>query len=252
MTPLFSIITVCFNSEKTIERTLKSMLAQTEQDYEYLIIDGASTDSTLEIVKKYEPQFNGRLKWYSEKDNGIYDAMNKGISKASGTLIGIVNSDDYYENDALENMKKAFSELPEDKRKYVILYGMQRRLREGKEIQIEFINDRILGEAMICHPTCFVSRDVYGDFGSYDTNYRSAADLDFLLRIKKKTDTVFVPVYSIITNFELGGMSSTSRGAKEAARVRNKYGVYSRLRMHYVIAQSNIISIVHNLKRIGK
>ncbi len=249
--PLFSIITVCYNSEKTIERTLKHMLAQTEGDYEYLIIDGASTDGTAKIVKRYEPEFGGRLQFYSEKDNGIYDAMNKGIKKAKGTLVGIVNSDDFYETDALSNMKKRYEELSDDQKKHVILYGMQRRLRDGQEIEIEFVNDRILGEGMICHPTCFVSRSVYEDYGVYDTTYKSAADLDFLLRIKKNTDTVFAPVYSIISNFELGGMSASSRGAIEAARVRYKYGVYSRLRMNYVIWQSRLIEVVHNLKRRG-
>ncbi len=247
---LFTIITVSYNSEKTIEKTLQSVLNQTEQDYEYLIIDGASSDSTLEIVKKYEPLFEGKLKIFSEKDEGIYDAMNKGIRKAQGTLIGMVNSDDYYEKDALENMKRAYLSLSESERKYVILYGMQRRLRDGLEIEIEFINDRILGESMICHPTCFVSKAVYDEYGTYDTNYKSAADLDFLLRIKRKTDTVFVPVYNIISNFNLGGMSSSARGAKEAARIRYKYGVYSRLRMNYVIMQSNLIAFVHNLKRV--
>lgn len=250
--PLFTVITVCYNSERTIERTLQSVLNQTEQDYEYLIIDGASTDDTLDIVRRYEPQFGGKLHIYSEKDNGIYDAMNKGIAKASGELIGLVNSDDYYELDALENMKKAFLGLTSsnEAHDHVIFYGMQRRLRNSEEIEIEFVNHRILGEGMICHPTCFVSRAVYNDFGAYDTNYRSAADLDFLLRIKNTTDTKFVPVYHIISNFELGGMSASGRGAREAARVRCKYGVYSKTRMNYVIFQSRIIDFVHWVKRL--
>lgn len=258
--PLFTVITVCYNSEKTIERTLKSVLNQTEQDYEYLIIDGASTDGTLDIVRRYEPEFGDKLHIFSEKDNGIYDAMNKGIAKAAGELIGLVNSDDYYELDALENMKKAYLENVEckgndtsqdvDLKHHVILYGMQRRLRGGEEIEIEFINHRILGESMICHPTCFVSRDVYRDFGVYDTGYKSAADLDFLLRIKRTTDTAFIPVYHIISNFELGGMSASGRGAREAARVRYKYGVYSKARMNYVIFQSRIIDFVHWVKRL--
>ena len=106
---LFTIITVCFNSEMTIERTIQSVLNQTCQDYEYIIIDGASTDGTMDIVRKYEPLFQGRMRWISEKDQGIYDAMNKGIGVASGELIGIVNSDDYYEPDALEIMKNLYT-----------------------------------------------------------------------------------------------------------------------------------------------
>ncbi len=249
MKPFFSIITVCYNSEKTIERTLKSILDQSVDDYEYLIIDGASTDTTLDIVKKYEPMFGGRLKLFSEKDEGIYDAMNKGIARAEGTLIGMVNSDDYYEPDALENMQKKFKQLPEADKKHAVLYGMQRRLRDGQEIEIEFVNDRILGEGMICHPTCFITKALYSDFGAYDTHYKSAADLDFLVKLKKTTDTHFEPVYNIISNFELGGMSASGRGAREAAKVRYKYGVYSKARMYYVILQSRIIDFVHFLKR---
>ena len=86
----FSIITISFNSEKTIERTIKSVLTQTYSDFEYIIVDGASKDGTLDIVKKFEPFFEGRMKWKSEPDKGIYDAMNKGIRMATGDIIGIV------------------------------------------------------------------------------------------------------------------------------------------------------------------
>ena len=91
----FSIITISFNSGKTIERTLCSVLNQTYYDYEYIIVDGGSKDETLDIIKRYEPMFEGRLKWKSEPDKGIYDAMNKGIMRSSGDIIGIVNSDDW-------------------------------------------------------------------------------------------------------------------------------------------------------------
>ena len=102
---------------------------------------------------------------------------------------------------------------------------------------------------MISHPSCFVSASVYRDFGMYDTRYKSAADLDFLLRIKKQTDTQFVPVYKIITNFMQGGMSSSGIGMREAARIRHKYGVYSGGRCRYVIMQSYMIDFVHWIKK---
>ena len=100
----FTIITPCFNSEKTIEKTLQSVLNQTYQNFEYIIIDGGSTDDTLSIIESYKEKFAEKLTVVSEKDNGIYDAMNKGIQLAKGELVGIVNSDDFYETDALENI----------------------------------------------------------------------------------------------------------------------------------------------------
>ena len=99
-----SVITPCFNSEKTIRKTLDSVLNQTYNNYEYIIVDGKSTDGTLKIIEEYKTKFGEKLKFISEKDTGIYDAMNKGIAMASGDIIGIVNSDDFYCLDALENM----------------------------------------------------------------------------------------------------------------------------------------------------
>ena len=100
---LISVVTVCFNSERTISRTIESVLNQSYPIYEYLIVDGRSSDKTMDIVKEFEPLFNGKMKVISEADNGIYDAMNKGILMAKGKLIGILNSDDWYEPDTLEN-----------------------------------------------------------------------------------------------------------------------------------------------------
>ena len=91
-----SIITVTYNSSKTLADTINSVLLQSHTDFEYIIIDGKSTDETLSIIKKYEPKFKGKLKWISEQDHGIYDAMNKGIKIATGDIIGILNSDDFF------------------------------------------------------------------------------------------------------------------------------------------------------------
>lgn len=99
-----SIVTVCYNSSKTIRKTFDSVLEQTYPEIEYLVIDGKSSDATVDIIKEYEPRFMGRMHWISEKDNGIYDAMNKGINMSTGELIGILNSDDYYEADAVNTM----------------------------------------------------------------------------------------------------------------------------------------------------
>lgn len=104
-----SFITATFNSGKTIVDTMESVLSQTYTDFEYLVIDGSSSDDTIEKVKSYEPRFGDRLRWISEKDRGIYDAMNKGIKMATGDVVGILNSDDYYTDiDILQTVADTF------------------------------------------------------------------------------------------------------------------------------------------------
>ena len=104
----FSIITATYNSGKTLRDTMESVLGQTYRDIEYLIIDGASTDDTLAIVRSYESRFGGRLRYLSEPDHGIYDAMNKGLRMATGDVVGILNSDDFYTSDGvLERVARA-------------------------------------------------------------------------------------------------------------------------------------------------
>ena len=187
---LFTIITVCFNSEMTIERTIQSVLNQTCQDYEYIIIDGASTDGTMDIVRKYEPLFQGRMRWISEKDQGIYDAMNKGIGVASGELIGIVNSDDYYEPDALEIMKNLYTGY-----RYSILYGAVRAVKDGRETMVYIKNHEFIEQDMITHPSCFISKKLYDTFGRYSLEYPYSADYEFMLRIRNEKEIRYFKTY---------------------------------------------------------
>lgn len=244
--PKFSIITVCFNSSKTIERTIKSVLNQTFSDYEYIIIDGKSTDSTMNIVKKYEPKFHGRMKWISEPDKGIYDAMNKGIKMSTGDIIGIVNSDDFYCLDALENM---VAEIPHEK--YFILYGYQRCITNGLEDKIVIYHHRNLDKQMITHPTCFVSRYTYADFGTYDMSYKSSADYEFMLRVFHSGKVLFKPVYKVISNFESGGMSSTQVGVRETVHIRQKYGIISRKEASLLLLKSYLAEVKYKCTKSG-
>ena len=143
--PYFSIITACYNSAKTIERTIKSVLDQSYDSWEYIIVDGKSTDNTLEIVNAYAKKEN-RIRVISEPDHGIYDAMNKGIGMAQGILIGMVNSDDYYEKDALQNIQEAYKGTD-----YEIVYGMQRNWSvDGRIMSIIFNHHDFMEQAMIC------------------------------------------------------------------------------------------------------
>lgn len=238
MESLVSIITPCYNSEKTIEKTIKSVLGQTYKNIEYIIVDGGSSDSTIDIVKKYEMLFEGRMKVISEKDDGIYDAMNKGILNATGKLIGIVNSDDYYEADAVETVVK---NMEEDE--YQVLYGLLRCTQQRKEVNVVLYNHNFLHQQMITHPTCFISKKAYEDFGMYNCKYRSCADYELMLRWWKEERVKFKPIYKIISNFELGGMSSTDYATKEVAKLKLEYGLISKKTYYRIILNATIHEI---------
>lgn len=217
-----SIITVCYNSAATIEKTIQSVLGQTYSDIEYIIIDGKSTDSTLKIIEKYKDAFAGKLHVISEQDHGIYDAMNKGICMAQGELIGIINSDDWYEPTAVEDSVNSIIEL---NKKEVITYGFVRYWME-KEESIHFYRHEFINNRMISHPTCFVSKTVYEKIGMFDLAYKFAADYDFMLRAFQN-DIFFLPIYKLIANFRHGGASNTVKTEQEVLKIKRKFFLIS-------------------------
>jgi glycosyltransferase involved in cell wall biosynthesis len=240
---LVSLITPCYNSEKTIEKTLQSIESQTYKNIEYIIIDGASDDKTIDIINSHRDKLPDKLKLVSEHDGGIYEAMNKGINMASGQLIGIVNSDDWYEDDTVEQAVASYK-----KNKYEVIYGMQRNYINGKEKSTFIYYHDFLPEQMITHPTCFVTKDTYSDFGTFDTSYRSAADYDLMLRLWETGKVHFTPVMKVLSNFQLGGMSGSQKGVRENARIRYKRGYMSRKKYYFVIIKSHIYEIFHKKK----
>lgn len=218
--PLISIITICYNSEKTIERTIKSVLAQSYKDYEYIIVDGASKDGTLEIVKQYEPLFDGRMNWKSEPDKGIYDAMNKGIRMSTGGIIGIVNSDDWLEPDALDVVAKVFEE---NNRNANALYcgGISYHRIDGSvkrwDVNLRSFKRQASLYIMsgIRHPATFVPKSVYNQIGLFDDQMRLSADQDFILRCYFG-GSQFVEIKQVLSNMSEGGLST--EGSERAMR----------------------------------
>lgn len=217
-----SIITVCYNSAKTIRDTIESVLNQTYENIEYMIIDGASQDETLDIACSYISKFQGRLKVISEPDKGIYDAMNKGILMCTGDIVGIINSDDWYEQDAVEKVCNTFSDIAD----VSIVYGGIRYIRNKMEDSIHFYSHNFLRERMISHPSCFVLKAVYDNIGLFDCKYKIVADYDLMLRAMEK-GLKFYGIYDVLSNFRLGGTSNSRKTDEELNMLYYDHGYYS-------------------------
>lgn len=216
-----SIITPCLNSEKTIRDTIESVLAQAYPGIEYIIVDGGSTDGTLDIIKEYEPRFDGRMRYISEKDNGIYNAMNKGIRMSHGRVIGILNSDDYYEKDAVERvMDYSWSGGPQ------VVYGYLRMLSRSGSERVWIEPHENLLQRMLPHPTCFVSRAAYEKHGLFLEWFKIAADYELMLRFYR-AGVPFTMLPCILTNFRMGGASHGKRLDMESAIARAMHGACS-------------------------
>lgn len=218
--PLFSVVTVCRNAERSIARTIESV--QSQIDYhgclEHLIIDGASTDGTLAVVRRYP-----HLRVLSEPDSGIYDAMNKGVSRSRGELIGLLNADDWYEPGALALVAAEFRAHPE----VSIVHGDIRRWQHGKAMDVaKPARDRgIHGTRVmpILHPACFARRAVFDRFGQFDLSYKLFADYDWLRRVVRGGVAVrYCP--EVLTNFTMGGATTTRLEIREQYRVVRAHG----------------------------
>ncbi|MBQ8713267.1 MAG: glycosyltransferase [Prevotella sp.] len=181
-----SIITAAYNSAKTLGNTMDSVLSQTYDDIEYIIVDGASTDGTSDVVRQYEPLFGGRLKWVSERDKGIFDAMNKGIRMATGDVVGILNSDDYFtSNDVVERLVSGFADPAVD-----AIYGDIHFIHDAEPDKcIRYYSSKRFRPRwlrfgfMPAHPSFYCRREVYQKAGLYKTDYRIGSDYEMMVRL---------------------------------------------------------------------
>ena len=207
-----SLITATYNSAETLRDTLQSVLNQTFKDVDYIIIDGNSKDNTIDIVKEFEPKFEGRLRWISEKDKGIYDAMNKGVKMAQGEVVGILNSDDFFaSDDVLEKVNAAFTENPTIKGVYAdVRYvdwndtSKTVRMFSGKD----FKREKICWGQMPPHPSFYVKRECYDKFGLYSLDYPICADYDMFVKMIWIGNIKTLYINDIFVNMRSGGTSS--------------------------------------------
>lgn len=225
--PQISIITPSFNSEKTIGTTIESILKQTYFNVEYIIVDGKSTDKTVEIAESYRTALENRGIGYriiSEQDRGIYDAMNKGIHKARGELVGIINSDDWYESNALQTVAETYEKTPFD-----MFYADLRIWQEDaqgnlKEKMIKHSRLRKLAVSRDWnHPTTFITKEVYR---KYQYKMESVHDdWDLVLRIRKAGLRIVV-LNEVLANFRMGGASNEKEFKKCIKRGSARYRIY--------------------------
>lgn len=227
--PLISIITVVYNGEKTIEQTITSVLEQTYKNIEYIIVDGKSTDGTMQIVSQYKGKI---AKIICEKDKGIYDAMNKGIAAASGEIIGLVNADDFYEEDALQTVAMHY------KPGLVNYYGALRNITENGSFIAPARGDldKLKRGMVVNHPAMFVNKEVYDKIGNFDINFRIGADWDFTLR-SYLNNVDFVKIDKVLSNFRIGGVSGaiSKKYLQEMSDIRKKNKVFGRFDIYYLL-----------------
>lgn len=238
-----SIVTVTYNSSTTLKDTIESVLQQEFLDYEYLVVDGGSKDSTVEIIKEYEPLFKGRMRWISEPDKGMYDGINKGIKMATGDVVGIINSDDFYHrtdifqivNDAFEKnpgVQAIYGDVrfvhPDDLNKTVRYYSSKR-----------FKPFKFRWGWMPAHPSFFTYKDNFEKFGYYQVDYHIAADFELLTRFMytNKLPSKYIPVDFM--KMRTGGRSTSGIKSnvllnREIIRACRENGIYTNMPMLFL------------------
>lgn len=217
-----SIVTATFNSGKTVRDTLESVLRQKYNNYELVIKDGGSKDDTLDICKGYESRYNGRMRIISNKDHGIYDAMNQGIQAATGDVIGILNSDDFFtSDDVLERVAKEFEDDP----KLEALYGDIHFVSVDASLENPGKCTRYYSSSyfrpwllrfgfMPAHPSFYVRREVYEKYGLYDLQFRTSSDFEWMVRIFAKYHINAKYIRKDFVTMREGGASTAGMEAK--------------------------------------
>lgn len=249
-----SVITVAYNSATTIEDTIRSVSSQSYTDIEYIVIDGGSTDGTLEILERYSDKVDRLV---TGPDKGLYDAMNKGLALASGDVIGILNSDDIYQDEnVISDVANEFSNAPVDSVYGDLVYvdevdldKVKRYWKSGSYYRKAFLNGW-----MPPHPTFFVKKACYLSFGNYDISFRTSADYELMLRFLFKNHCTAAYLNRVLVRMREGGQSNVSilnrlKGNKEDRRAWVKNGLRPRI---YTLTMKPIRKIGQFFNRPGQ
>ena len=253
-----SIITATWNSSKTLQTTIDSVLTQIEYckdcdiEVEHIIIDGGSNDNTLNIIKSNESKYNGNIRWISEKDNGIYDAMNKGINIATGDIIGILNSDDFYtSNDILKTVALTFRNSDDS---LDAVYG-----------DIHFVKDEDLTKCtryfssrffypfllrfgfMPAHPSFYCKKRVYEKYGLYDLQFKTSSDFEYMVRVFSNTKFNAQYINKDFVTMRTGGESTAGFESKRKVN----HDISMSLKKHHIYT-NQLFQFVRYIWRVGE
>lgn len=225
----FSIITVCFNSAATIGASIRSLQNQTFQDFEHIIVDGASTDNTADIVAQLA---DDRVHLYSEPDDGIYDAMNKGVKLARGEFVYFLNSDDrLYDNNVLETIYRAAQSSPTSD----IIYGDVRGETEEGTIDIPqppLLDKRVLAFTTVCHQAAFFRRELFETIGLMRTDYKIVSDWEWLYRAVMVQKRSYLHLPQLVATIGLEGVSQTDDFSSEKYTALREHLSYSEVLLY--------------------
>lgn len=244
---MITIVTVCYNAEKIINETLEAVYNQTYNNIEYLIIDGASKDNTLETIKAYEKKFQEKgiiYKWVSEPDKGIYDAMNKGANMATGDWIYYLNCGDlFYNNNVL-------SEIFENENNYKsnkIIYGDVVKVFKNKQeyFKQDKVSRKYLLLSMICHQSLFMRKDSFIQFGNFDLNYNIVADYKKILEIYFENNNNLKYLNKTIAFYDMNGFSENNYKKMNEQRLEIIKPIFNKTEYIY----ANFIYFLRNMKR---
>ncbi|MEG2348027.1 MAG: glycosyltransferase family 2 protein [Clostridia bacterium] len=243
-----SIITVTYNSSKTLNQTLDSVLSQTYENFEHIIIDGASKDNTIDIVKSYEKKYKGKLKYISEKDSGLYDAMNKGIDMATGDVIGILNSDDIYANtNVLKTIANVFEEKKCDGIYGDLIFMDYESMKIPQRVWISKKGNIIKGWQPP-HPTIYLKKEVYDIIGKFNLNYKIVSDYDFMIRLMTNSKINIEYINEVLIFMRSGGLSTNGiKGYIENLKESNIVLKNNNIKNYYFINFKRIVKTINQM-----
>lgn len=250
-----SIITVAYNSAETIRDTIESVLSQTYGDIEYIVVDGQSQDGTLDIIREYESAGKGNLIFISEPDNGIYDAMNKGIRLATGDVVGTLNSDDFFtSDDVISQVVQAFGQ---DESLQAVYGDVHYVKADNLNKCIRYYSSRFFRRGLLrfgyvpAHPSLYCKKEVFEKYGLYDLQYKTSSDFDMMLRLfgvhRIKAKYIGVDCVTMRVGGETSsGVSSIRRINRDLTRSLKSHGIYSNQFFHFVRYMWKVCELIYS------